>query len=119
MRRTRDEWAKIVERFEESGLKVGRFSQREGVTEQSLRIWTRRLGEGRTVAEETETGSFVEIRTPGRSNRTVKSAFAEKHGQGLAIRFPMGAVIEVRPGTDRKTLEWVLAVMAGVTAQTR
>jgi len=102
MRRTKDEWTGIVERYRDSGLTVHRFCQAEGISDQSLRNWNTRLMSGSAPAH-----GFVEV-------HSAKGPLLDPPGNrhGLAIRFQDGTVIEVHPDTDRPTLGWVLTLMA-------
>lgn len=102
MRRTKDEWAKIVERYERSGLSVRRFGERNGIGEQSLRNWVGKLNSGTAVDGERFPG-FVEIPSPAPMGQAV--------APGLSIHFPDGISIEVLPTTDRILLEWVFALL--------
>lgn len=43
IRRSREEWRAIVEKFETSGLSTREFCRREGVGAESLRRWRNRL----------------------------------------------------------------------------
>jgi len=60
MRRTQGEWAQIVTRYRTSGLSAQRFSADEGISEQSLRNWMRKLDGPGSLRTRRETG-FVEI----------------------------------------------------------
>ena len=60
MRRTQGEWVRIVASYQTSGLSVRRFSADEGVSEQSLRNWTRKLVGPRSIQAQKDT-EFVEI----------------------------------------------------------
>ncbi len=83
MRRTQGEWARIVASYRTSGLSVRRFSADKGVSEQSLRNWTRKLGSPRTPQARSGTG-FVER----------GSAEALDQGPSVGKQWPL------RPGAD-------------------
>ena len=99
MRKTRNEWAGVVERFTASELGVRKFCKQEELAEQSLRNWIKRLATDFPAAS-TVDRRFVEIR-PDTQNPTA-----------VIIRFPCGVYIEVHPDTDRPTLEMVISLMA-------
>ena len=80
MRRGEKEWAKIVHRFESSGLAGATFCQREGLASSSLQRWRQRLP-SRGVA------SFVELVPP-----TV-SAPPSSSGWSVEFTLPNGASI--------------------------
>ncbi len=114
MRRTKDEWTKIVESYQTSNLTVRRFCQSAGVVEQSLRNWIKRVNATSGLNSDVVQG-FVEVRSG--NNIAWRNAKEEPilepslRRSGLTIRFFDGTVIEVHPDTDRPTLEWVLALM--------
>ena len=113
MRRTEGEWARVVARYRASGQSVRRFSSDEGVGEQSLRNWVRKLELAKAVIHRHRGSGFVEIaRTTGLVPAKRMGAGAEPAaGLGLVIRLGNGVSIEVRPGTDRELLAWVLVLL--------
>jgi len=58
MRRTKDEWAEIVERYRTSDLTCRQFSGKNGISEQSLRNWFRKL-DSRNILHEGQAEGFV------------------------------------------------------------
>lgn len=114
MRRTKEEWAEIVESYQASELTVRQFCQAENVSEQSLRNWNKRLVAGNESTPNVEHG-FVEVRsiidTGWQESCEEKSRDPSCQRTGLIIRFHDDTVIEVQPDTDRATLAWVLALM--------
>jgi len=80
VRRGEKEWAKIVHRFESSGLTGAAFCQREGLALSSLQRWRQRLP-SRGVA------SFVELVPP-----TV-SAPPSSSGWSVELTLPNGASV--------------------------
>lgn len=56
VRRTREEWQEIAERFEQSGLSLAGFCKREGIAEGSFAKWRKRLQD----EERASVGGFVE-----------------------------------------------------------
>jgi hypothetical protein len=113
MRRTKVEWMGIVENYRSSGLTVRRFCKSEGIAEQSLRNWISRTDKG-DVPERNH--GFIEVQKASASEHLDSAKpsglDAFNRSSGLTINFPNGTFIEVHPGTDRSTLEWVLALMA-------
>lgn len=119
MRRTKDEWAKVVAAYRNSGLTMRRFCQTEGIVAQSLHNWITRVKSAEATPGATH--GFVEVRQEVMASRR-DSVFRDSgetiadrggHRNGLTIRFRDGSVIEVSPDTDRPTLEWVLTLMEG------
>jgi len=109
MRRTQEEWAQIVARYRKSGRTARHFSADEGISEQSLRNWTRKLDGSRSNPAKRDTG-FVEIRATAHSGPLDKEVVAIV-GDGLVISFESGVHIEVGPRTDRELLSWVLTFL--------
>ena len=110
MRRTQDEWARIVERYGTSGKSLRRFSADEGVSEQSLRNWTRKLGRPRHKQSPRDTG-FVEIGGSVLSGPSNGEGVTTAAGCGFVIMLESGVCLEVRPGIDHALLEWLLAFL--------
>lgn len=114
MRRTRAEWVKIIERYHASGLTVPRFCRRAGVSEQSLRNWVRRIDSGTDPASVKEQG-FVEVGHADQVSQPMATCTAEcADSSGLTLRLPSGVQIEVHFGTDRRALEWVVALIGSL-----
>ena len=80
MRRGEKEWAKIVRRFESSGLAGTGFCQSEGLALSSLQRWRQRLALRRTAP-------FVELVPPPAATPTLSS------GWSLELTLPNGASI--------------------------
>ncbi len=57
VRRSREEWQRIVGRFRSSGLTEAEFSRREGVLASTLSKWRRELGR---AVKPTASADFVE-----------------------------------------------------------
>lgn len=110
MRRTQGEWAGIVARYRTSGLSMRRFSADEGVSEQSLRNWTRKLDVPRSLHARRGTG-FVEIGEAARAGLHEGEDQCVAAGGGLVIRLGNGMGIEAGPQTDRELLAWVLTFL--------
>jgi hypothetical protein len=105
MRKTKAEWAKIVERYKRSGLSIRRFCEQNGIGEQSLRNWVSKLNLGPVTADDNYPG-FIEIPSTASMGPTVASPHL-----GLLIHFPDGISIEVPPTTDHDLLERVLVLL--------
>ena len=56
-RRSREEWRAVFDRFAASGLGVGTFCEREGISDTSFGRWRKLLGDAGRVAD---TGAAVE-----------------------------------------------------------
>jgi len=110
MRRTQGEWARIVARYRTSGQSVRSFSADQGVSEQSLRNWTRKLGRPRPIQARRDAG-FVEIEESALSGSFDGKGVAAAAGDGLVIRLESGVCIEVRPEIDRALLGWLLTLL--------
>ena len=115
MRRTKEEWVDIVRSFSASGMNVHRYCLAEGLGEQSLRNWVKRINGTSKQAIHYPAVGFVEI-LPGREHTVRPTAKAgpslpTTDGCGLVVRFPGGISIDVQPGTDMTTLELVLGLM--------
>jgi len=82
VRRGKTEWAKIVQRFESSGLAGAAFCRSEGLALSSLQRWRQRLA-SRGAA------SFVELVPPKTATPTMSSgwSFELTLPNGAAIRF--------------------------------
>ena len=116
MRRTKEEWARIVESHRSSGLSVRRFCKDKDIGEHSLYNWIRRI-ENVSCSKTGETYGFVEVQPAGTRANKFSHRMGRKfdtYGRNpeLIIRFSNNAAVEVYPDTDRGTLEWVLHLMA-------
>jgi transposase-like protein len=110
MRRTRDEWAEIVERYRKSDLSLSQFSVRNGISEQSLRNWVRKLDGGNAGHDNRTSEGFVEIAVkPNQANSL--DGNGRRGTDGLVIKLSDGLRIEVRPETDRDLLALVLMLL--------
>jgi len=118
MRRTRDEWAKIIENYHASGLTVRYFCQRADVAEQSLRNWIRRIDSGTDPASVKEQG-FVEVGHADQVSRPVAPSTAGGSvpavSSGLTLRLSSGIQIDVHFDTDRRALDWVVALVGNLS----
>jgi len=83
---TADQWRRLIEQHERSGLTVTAFCERAGVSQASFYGWRRKLQDGVTFAEVT------------------LSTAAPSDGGGIELRLPDRRCVVVRPGFDRRTL---------------
>ncbi len=56
VRRTREEWHRLVERYKAGGLSPREFCRREGLNDNTFRLWRSRVR-----STSTATGPFVEV----------------------------------------------------------
>lgn len=114
MRRTMGEWSRIVASYQTSGQSARHFSKDEGISEQSLRNWTRKLGRPRSI-QALRDKEFVEIVASPLSRpingESVASVVATAVGDGFVIRLESGVCLEVRPEVDRALLGWLLTLL--------
>lgn len=110
MRRTKDECERIVAQYRTSGLSCRQFSVKNGISEQSLRNWVRKLDGRNTTLHNRTSEGFVEI--AAKPNKIKSLDGNGRNGtDGLVIRLGDGLRIEVLPETDRDLLEWVLTLL--------
>lgn len=110
MRRTQGEWVRIVARYRASGKTARSFSASEGIGEQSLRNWARKL-KGRRAPPTGRTEGFVEIAEVSHLSSHRGEGFGKAAKSGLVIRLESGLRIEVQPDTDRDLLGWLLSLL--------
>ena len=79
-RRSRADWVKIVDRFDESGLSIRDFCKRESLALSSFQRWHRRLAT-------TEKAPFTEI---------VRPVAVAPERWPVEIEFPSGVVLRLR-----------------------
>ena len=118
MRRTRGEWGKIIENYHASGLTVRHFCQRAGVAEQSLRNWIRKIDSGTDLTSVKEHG-FIEVGHADKVSRpgapSTAGGFVPAFSSGLTLRLPRGIQIDVHFATDRRALDWVVALLGDLS----
>jgi transposase-like protein len=110
MRRTQGEWSRIVACYQTSGQSARHFSKDEGISEQSLRNWTRKLGRPRPIQAQRDTG-FVEIVASPLPRPINGESVATAAGDGFVIRLESGVCLEMRPEIDRALLGWLLTLL--------
>jgi len=87
-RRSREEWQRIVSRFERSGLSENRFCKEQRLTRKTFRTWRQRLAEGGGTPP-----PFVEIAMP----KPVAEEVAEPLGSGaFELSLPGGVTLRWR-----------------------
>ena len=91
-------WAGAIERQACSGLPVGAFCRREGLSASSFYRWRRRLGRGSADGS----GAFVSLGT----------VRLDDGGSGVEVVLDSPARLRVQRGFDASTLREVLAVLA-------
>lgn len=80
IRRTAQQWQALIAEQQRSGLSVPAFSQREGLSAQTLWNWQRRLGRPNKAAGDQQGPSFIEI--GGTPHRPLAA--------GLRVRLELG-----------------------------
>jgi hypothetical protein len=63
-RSSREEWAKRVQRWVESGLTAPEFGAEAGVNPRTLTYWKWRLGQERSAGDRGRVRGFVEVAAP-------------------------------------------------------
>jgi hypothetical protein len=115
MRRTRDEWAKIIESYYASGLTVRHFCQRAGVAEQSLRNWISRIDSG-TIPAQAKGHEFIEVGQVDQVPQLVAAGAAASDSLiGLTLRLPRGIELDVHFNNDRRALDWVVDLLGNLS----
>jgi len=93
---TRENWAKHVRRWRESGLHAAEYGQREGLNASTLRWWSSRLRSERAAP------AFIEVAL----NESTSEAYIEV-AIGEHVR------VHVRRGFDAELLRQVVAALEG------
>lgn len=104
-RRTPQQWARLVEKYEASGESQRRFCAEHGIGQSSLRYWRRRLAQGAgTQDAQAATGvRLVAVK--------VIDEFPARADSGLVVVSPRGVRVEIARGFDTVTLARVLAAL--------
>lgn len=90
-RRSRDEWAGVLERFRASGLNGHAFCTREGLGYASFCVWRRKLAEElqvpavRSVPAQTREAAFIDL-----------GALASPSGGAWAVELELGGGVMLR-----------------------
>jgi len=90
----RDEWAKRIEQWTQSGLTGAEFAQQIGVKERTLRHWKwqlQKLARSQSVApSQSRRTDFVELAGPSATSKVIAAPepFELVLGNGLCVRIP-------------------------------
>lgn len=104
MRASRDEWAKRVERWRESGLSVEQFAAELGINAGTLKFWKYKLGQ--PVAEKKAlTGELPRLPLMELQSAPVAQA------TGFDVELRGGRRVHVAAGFDADALKRLLAVL--------
>lgn len=85
----RREWADVLDRLEASGLTVASFCQKEGIDQQNIYVWRKKLG-----------------RMPPNGPKPAKTRTIE-------MTFPCGITLVIKEGCDPGVLQRVLSALNG------
>lgn len=114
MRRSSEEWERVVGNYRSSGQSIPGYCRLAGISVPSLRYQIKKL-DGNSNQPDITAPDFVEIGRTGiksLTGRTDRAAPCDvRQPGGFSIRLGSDAVIEVHPDTDRLTLEWALTLM--------
>lgn len=102
---TRDEWARLVKRWEASGLDAAAFAAREGVVAKSLVWWRWKLRSMPPAAAPEP--RFVPVRVV---DPTARAPCPPSTDAAIEIALPNKLVVRVAPGFDPAVLAQVLAI---------
>jgi transposase len=102
---TRDEWAERVDRWQKSGLSIGKFAAREGIKPKQLTWWRWKLGAAPWAPPAAPEMRFLPVR--------VVEAGPPRVEVLLEVALPNGRVVRVPPGFDPAMLESVLSIASG------
>jgi transposase-like protein len=80
VRRTKQEWTKILRRFESSGVGPREFCQREGLPPSSFQRWRRRLASGASA-------DFVDLTPPETPSATPDWELEVSLPNGVRLQF--------------------------------
>jgi hypothetical protein len=97
-------WRERLEKWTASGLSAREFAAREGVREERLFFWKRRLRSSAAIA--VAGVSFAKV--------SVQPASMEVTSEPLDVVMRSGHVIRVRPRFDESTLLRLLSILGGV-----
>ena len=111
MRASRDEWAKRVERWRDSGLTAEQFASEVGINANTLKFWSYKVGKGAAPAptrarKAPAPSSLVEV-TP--------AVVAESR---FELELAGGRRVSIRSGFDPSALERLLSVLACMNRRT-
>jgi len=93
VRRTKEEWAKILARFEESGLSAAAFCRREKISKNTFSKWHGRMETKRSTRS---AAPFVELIPPATQPASIIEASTSASGE-FELSLPGGVVLRWRP----------------------
>lgn len=119
MRTSRQEWAKRVERWQDSDLTAGEFGAELGINPRTLRYWKWRLAKDAKSVRSAKTSAkrtAAKKRTATRKSRKAKPKFVELPAPVTAserVELVVGEqmLVRVPDGFDEETLRRVLRTL--------
>jgi hypothetical protein len=116
MRIKRDEWAKRIERWKDSGLTAAEYGAETGLNRHTLTYWKWRLkaqpGVGRTKSAEKQTApmpaGFVEVKMP-----LPEPIVVSEPAEPLELLLAGGMRLRIPVRFDEQALRRVVAVLGG------
>jgi len=107
----RETWRQRVASWRASGQTAAEYSARHGFAAATLRGWSSRLKRGTVAPDATAGASDTSRIRLARVVRRAPPAGPPQHG-GIVVDFPdLGARVTVEAGTQRETLQVVLAAL--------
>jgi len=105
---TRDEWAERVDRWQRSGLSIGKFAAQERIKPKQLAWWRWKLGAAPSAPPAAPEMRFLPV-------HVLETAAASPRGAEvpLEVELPNGRIVRVPPGFDPAMLESVLSIASG------
>ena len=82
-------WRGRLARYRGSGLTVGRFCSREGVSVASFYYWRQRLGEEKVAMPDSRRGEFVPVRVLGAASVSASASVSVFLPGGTRLEIPM------------------------------
>src|SRR5947207_12727607 len=107
-RSSRDEWAKRVERWVDSGLTAAEFGAEAGINPRTLTYWKWRLRREGGRGGRPRTHGFVEVVAPAVAGGAIQK---EAGPASLEVVLRDGTLIRVPPGFDTAALRHVLGAL--------
>jgi len=106
-RSSRDEWAKRVERWVDSGLTAAEFAAEAGINPRTLTFWKWQLRRERDRGGRPRTRGFVEVVAPARGDGAVEKT----RPASLEVVLLDGTVIRVPQRFDRAAFKDLLGAL--------
>ena len=111
-------WRERLAKFPASGLSVGAFCEREGVSASSFHAWKRRLGLGRAHAPSRQKANAPPVGEPLFVPFPLSGQALARDAE-LRITFPGGVVVSVPLGVDEAVLVRILEVAVRASEEGR